>query len=276
MSFYSNHKEEFVKSSTKGLNLHLETNLADFPKANLIMAHGVSESTKIFTPAASYFNKVGFNVFRYDHRGHGDSDGTRGYIKDYTTLSSDLDKIVEFIKPKYFQFPTFIFGHSMGGETVLLYGTKYPKKVDGLLATDPVSFYTIPSLGKLPISGDPKKYLPFPYNSGLVSDKKTLDKYSADPANLKNLTIGIMNMMYDGAMYLRKNISKISDPFFLMQGNDDGYISVLDTIKAFPKIGSQDKELHVYPKLKHELLNEPTRKWDIYKEISQWINKRIY
>ena len=97
-----------------------------------------------------------------------------------------------------------------------------------------------------------------------------------DKSILKNVTIGIMNMMYNGAMYLRKNISKISDPIFLMQGNEDGYIAIPDTLKTFSKISSKDKELHVYPFLEHEILNEPSRKWDIYKEISQWINKRIY
>ena len=61
-----------------------------------------------------------------------------------------------------------------------------------------------------------------------------------------------------------------------MQGNDDKYISLQDTLKVYTQISSKDKELHVYPFLRHEILNEPSRKWDIYKEITQWINKRIY
>ena len=275
MSFYANQKDEFIESSTKGIKLHLKYNLADFPKANIIIAHGVAEHLGRYDQATSFLNKIGFNVFRYDQRGHGKSEGTRGYIENYNNLSGDLDKVVDLVHKNYFNFSTFILGHSMGGETVLLYGTQYPGKIDGILATDALSLYTKPTFGKVPIAGDPKKTVPNTLN-GLDSDQRVFSKYKADKQNQKTLTVGIINAMYKGALYLRKNISKISDPIFLMHGNEDGAISVLDTLKAFPKIGSHDKELHVYPCLMHEILNEPTRKWDIYKEISGWINKRIY
>ena len=208
MSFYTNQKEEFIQSSTKGLKLYLKSNLADFPKANLIMIHGITENLGIFTHAASFFAKNGLNVFRYDLRGHGKSQGIRMYIEKYTSLSDDLDKIVDFVKQSYFNLPTFVIGHSLGGQAVLLYGRLYPKKVDGLLASDPLSFYTVPTLGKLPMKGDPKKYFPFYYDEGSISNKRALAKYKTDPYNQHKLTVGIMNMSYDGALYLRKNIGK--------------------------------------------------------------------
>lgn len=164
MSFYENQKEKFIQSSTKGLPLHLLINLADFPKANLIMAHGITENLGIFTPTASFFAKNGFNIFRYDQRGHGKSEGRRGDIEKYIYLCDDLNQIVKFVKQKYFNLPTFVIGHSMGGETVLLFGVKYPRKVDGLLATGPMSIYTVPGKIHVPIKGDPKKINPVYHN----------------------------------------------------------------------------------------------------------------
>ena len=104
MSFYTNQKDEFIESSTKEIKLHLKYNLADFPKANMIIAPGVAEHLGRYDQATSFLNKIGFNVFRYDQRGHGKSEGIRGYIENYNNLSGDLDKVVDLVHKNYFPF----------------------------------------------------------------------------------------------------------------------------------------------------------------------------
>lgn len=80
----------------------------------------------------------------------------------------------------------------------------------------------------------------------------------------------------EGALYLRKHLQNLKDPILYMQGLEDGLINYQDSLEAYTKISSKDRELHVYPFLMHEVLNDTDRKWELYAKILRWINKRRY
>lgn len=279
MSFYGDEVVEKIDSATPGLKILTRTNLAATPQANIIISHGLAEYSGRFDPLASYLVKHDNNVFRYDQLGHGGSDGVRGFLASPDDLSDNLKIMVDRVKTKYPNLPTFILGHSMGGETVLLYGAKYPHTVDGLVVTDPVSLLEDQEIGMakaLPVSGDEKDVIPNSIGEGLVTDQRVVEKYKHNPQVLHQLTVGIENVLYQGAVYLRDHIDQIIDPILYLQGQADGLLSYRDALKAYAEISSPDKELHVYSFLMHEILNEPSRKWEIYGEINRWVSKRIY
>ena len=279
MSFYGDEVVEKVDSATPGLKILTRTNLAATPKANLIISHGLAEYSGRFDPIASYLVKHDYNVFRYDQLGHGGSDGERGFLSSPDDLSENMKVMVDRVKSNYPNLPLFILGHSMGGETVLLYGAKYPHTVDGMVVTDPASLMMDKEIGMakiLPVPGNEKDVIPNAIGEGLVTDKRVVEKYKHNPQVLHQLTVGIENTLYQGALYLRDHIDQISDPLLYLQGLDDGLLSYRDALTAYAKIASRDKELHVYPFLMHEILNEPSRKWEIYAEIDHWLSKRIY
>jgi acylglycerol lipase len=279
MSFYGDEIVTKIDSASTGLQLQTRTNLAATPKANLIISHGLAEYSGRFDPIASYLVKHDYNVFRYDQLGHGGSDGDRGFLSSPTDLSDNLKLVVERVKAKYPDLPLFILGHSMGGETVLLFAAKYPHLVDGMIVTDPASLLEDKEIGMgklFPIPGNAKDTIPNAIGDGLVSDHRVLEKYKNNPQVLHQLTVGIENTLYQGGLFLRDHIDQITDPILFLHGLADGILSYRDSLTAFEKIASVDKELHVYPFLMHEILNEPSRKWEIYAEIDQWISKRIY
>lgn len=277
MSFYSEQIEKMVDSNTPDLQLHTITNLAATPQVNVIIVHGLAEYAKRFDPLASYLCKHDCNVFRYDQLGHGETEGERAYMKSPADLYENLQIIVQRVKKDYPDLPLFVIGHSMGGETVLLYGTKYPHSVDGLIVTDPVSIIKGPSSISGSLTGDDHDKIPNSINGGLDCDQRVVDKYIQNPAVLHQLTVGIMrHAITDGAMYLREHLKEIVDPILYLQGLKDGLINYQDSLDAYSMISSEDKELHVYPFLMHEILNETSRKWEIYDEIIRWINKRRY
>lgn len=277
MSFYSEQSEQMIDSNTPNLQLHTITNLAAAPQANVIIVHGLAEYAQRFDPLASYLCQHNCNVFRYDQLGHGRSEGERGFLKSPADLYENLQIMVKNVQDQYPDLPLFVLGHSMGGETVLLYGTKYPQTVDGLIVTDPVSIAKGPSSIGAPLNGDDHDQIPNAINGGLDCDQRVVDKYIHNPAVLHQLTVGIMRHgIMDGAMYLREHLGDIIDPILYLQGLKDGLINYQDSLDAYAMISSEDKELHVYPFLMHEILNETSRKWEIYDEIIRWINKRRY
>lgn len=277
MSFYSDQIEQMIDSNTPDLQLHTITNLAATPQVNVIVVHGLAEYAKRFDPLASYLCKHDCNVFRYDQLGHGQTEGERGFLKSPADLYENLRIVVQAVQTKYPDLPLFMVGHSMGGETVLLYGCHYPQTVDGLIVTDPVSLAKGPSSINADLPGDDHDQIPNAINGGLDCDHRVVDKYVHNPAVLHQLTVGIMRHgITDGAMYLREHLSDITDPILYLQGLQDGLINYHDSLDAYAMISSEDKELHVYPFLMHEILNETSRKWEIYDEIIRWINKRRY
>ncbi|MFC2694826.1 MAG: alpha/beta hydrolase [Lactobacillus sp.] len=280
MSFYTDEKSTMINSYLPGKKLHFVEDLAQTPKANLVIVHGLAEYVGRYDPIASYMVKHDYNVFRYDQPGHSFSYGERGYIASPAGLSENLKVVVDKVKRDYFDLPTFVLGHSMGGETVLLYGAKHPGEADALAVSDPVSVEKYPSKGlnfdaiqKLPAH----QPIPNAIGEGLDRDQRIVDKYIADPYVLHELKAGIFtDCMMAGAEFLRDHAKDITDSILYLQGLEDGLIDYRDSLATYQLISAKDKELHVYPKLMHEVLNDSERKWEIYQEIDNWFSKHIY
>ncbi|MGI1803091.1 alpha/beta fold hydrolase [Limosilactobacillus reuteri] len=251
--------------------------MAAIPQANVIVVHGLAEYAGRFDPIASFLLQHNCNVFRYDQIGHGKTVGKRGFMKSPDDLSENLKLIVDQTKNEYPDFPLFIIGHSMGGEAVLLYAAKYPHTADGLVVTDPVSVAKGPSTLSVLMDGNEEDSFPNMINGGLDQDQRVVDKYVANDQVLHTLTVGIMNnAIWQDALYLREHLGDIVDPLLFLQELKDGLINYQDSLEAYTDISSVDKELYVYPFLMHEILNEPSRKWEIYQEILRWINRHRY
>ena len=118
-------------------------------------------------------------------------------------LYENLHVMVRRTKTAYPNLPLFVIGHSMGGETVLLYGIKYPQTVDGFVVADPVSIVKAPNSWSKGLTGDPKKQLPNVLSTGLNSDPRVVHRIQNDPANLHHLTVGILQNEIKGAYSLR-------------------------------------------------------------------------
>ncbi|MCH4008346.1 alpha/beta hydrolase [Companilactobacillus sp.] len=267
----SRHFEEMIESSTKGTNLYQHTDLTNFPYANVVIAHGLAEHSGRYETLANFFLTHHMNVFRYDQRGHGKSEGKRGDLTNTHELPDDCKIVVDIAKSQFPDLPTFLLGHSMGGHTVLKFATDYPGYVDGIIATDPLSI----EFGTK-VSGDPESYVPNNLGDGVNTDPRVTAKYNNDPMNLKEYTVRLMNTLQQSAAELKEDLPKISDPLLLLHGQADGIIPVADSFATYQGISSEDKEIHVYPHLMHEILNEPSRKWEIYEEILYWIKKHSY
>lgn len=56
-----------------------------------------------------------YNVILYDLRGHGDSEGARGNVRDFDDYLKDLDSVSDFLVSEFDMKEFYLFGHSMGG-----------------------------------------------------------------------------------------------------------------------------------------------------------------
>ena len=62
----------------------------------------------------------GYAVVSLDHRGHGKSEGMRGYVNRFADYLDDLNLLWESQLAKS-KTPVFVFGHSVGGLIATLF-----------------------------------------------------------------------------------------------------------------------------------------------------------
>lgn len=108
-------------------NIHLSYNawLADTPQGILILVHGLGDHSGHMMTVVEKFESISYTVYGYDQRGHGNSPGKRGHIKDWKVLIDDLTRFIKFVQEKEGKsLPIFLFGNSMGGAEVLMYAMK--------------------------------------------------------------------------------------------------------------------------------------------------------
>lgn len=101
-----------------GLNLHLQKDIPNTaPKAVVVISHGLASHSGVFDDFAKTMNASDIAVYRFDHRGHGKSDGRDSiHIKSYFQMVEDLRLVVKKAKSDYPNTPIFVLGHSMGGQ----------------------------------------------------------------------------------------------------------------------------------------------------------------
>ena len=67
--------------STGGKNLFAQNYFVDKPAGNILLVHGLAEHCGRYAHVADAFNKIGLNVYSFDLRGHGKSDGPSAFVK---------------------------------------------------------------------------------------------------------------------------------------------------------------------------------------------------
>ncbi len=132
--------------SFDGLNIFYRNYLVENPLGSIVIVHGFTEYCKKYTELAWYFINRGYNVFTYDHRGHGLSDRqVDGYVlahaNSFEDYVKDLETFVEEIVVKQGGRENInIFSHSMGGSVTALYLMKCGSTISRALLSSPMVY----------------------------------------------------------------------------------------------------------------------------------------
>ncbi|GKB54517.1 peptidase S8/S53 domain-containing protein [Tanacetum coccineum] len=91
----------------------------------VVFCHGFqsSKETNTMVNLANALQKEGITAFRFDFAGNGESEGTFEY-GNYRREADDLHSVIQHFREAN-RVTSAIFGHSKGGNVVLLYASKY-------------------------------------------------------------------------------------------------------------------------------------------------------
>lgn len=256
------------------MNLYVKKYVVENEKKRIFIVHGICEHSKRYENLAVKLNKEGFSVVTYDLRGHGKSEGKKGYIKKYTDHIEDLDRIIKENDNKAVK--RYIIGHSLGGLIGHLYMVNNTEDIDGFIASGAPTNY-LKNVKPLRIIG--YKWIGFintKNNFGknaLSKDKKVEEEYQNDPLVLKKFKIRLAGEMFvKGVKNLKKKISTNNKPILILHGKEDKIVPKEFSEKVYELINHEQKTLHIYDDMYHEIFNEITKDIPINDVIS-WLNK---
>ncbi|RIN39152.1 alpha/beta hydrolase [Staphylococcus succinus] len=261
-------------TSKDGTRLYTKINEVKDAKANIIIVHGLAEHLDRYDEITEYLNAKQFNVIRYDQRGHGRSDGQQTYFSHVEEIVEDLSTIIDEVKVNYGD-KVYLIGHSMGGYTVMLYGTKHPNVVDGVITSGALTQYNYELFGELDRSMSSHTYIDNDLGEGVCSDKSVITKYKLDDLNAKQISMGLIYTLMDGVQYLKNHADAFKAHILILHGKDDGLVSYKDSMQLYEEIGSKHKSLHIYDGLQHEIFNESSYNQSIFREITDWLENEI-
>lgn len=206
-------------------------------------------------------------VFAWDARGHGKSPGERGWAPDFSTLVKDADAFVRHLSAEFSVDVSqmAVVAHSVGAVIAAAWVHDYAPPIRALVLGTPalrVKLYVplaIPALRLL--SKVKKKSFVKSYvrSKMLTHDPQEAAAYDADPLISKQIALNILLDLHDVSKRLIADAGAIAVPTLLLGAGADWVVKNSANRRFFERLGSVDKEMHVFPGMGHAIFHEKER-----------------
>lgn len=247
------------------------------PTAALVLVHGLAEHAGRYAGFGEAMAGAGVSTFALDLRGHGASDGRRGYVRRFDVFLQDLDRfrreVQGLVEPRC---PLFLFGHSMGGLIAVRYLEEYEGAFRGGVIASPwlATAVRVPRW-KMHLAHLLDRALPaLPMKAGirpehLSHDPQVVADYRDDPLVHGTITPRLFVEASHAMALAFQRSDRIAVPLlFLLAGRD--HIVETERTLAFARALRGAHAVRVFPESFHELLNEPDRPAAVA-EVRDWL-----
>lgn len=294
-------QSQFTSHDGKNIALYVWDDVQQ-PKAVVKIAHGMAEHSARYDHFAQYLNSRGFIVVMNDHRGHGLTAeiDSLGYEEGdmWTNNVNDQLALIDYCRETY-NLPVVMMGHSYGSfitQAVIeqapdvagfvLCGSNYMKDISFTLCKMIARNMCHKKGGKYPaqllVNMSFKMYeKKFPGQSAWLNrDADEVKKYNEDvmcgytcSANFYRTFMEGIAPLYKKSAYSHIDVNK---PLLIIAGSQDpvgNYGKGVNKLEKFyvKKVGVTSVAKHLYQDARHEILNEPLCKQQVYDDVANWI-----
>lgn len=279
------------------------------PHGTFLIFHGMAEHHERYRSLAEYLNSFGYDVYLYDHRGHGTDKKMEelGFFSSengYKKVVTDAISVTKFVKSHNRSNRIILLGHSMGSiilrnvlqqydsvDCAIICGSTYPPL---LLSRAGLLLSSVEKKIKGP------KHISHFMNHVLFETKpyKKLCKRTAyDWLSRSNTSVGeyindpycgfiCTSSFYSDLIHLTLNASKPALikrtrrdlPLLIISGDHDpvgGYgKQITKYFSLLQTLGFKSVNCTLYSEGRHELFNEINRE-EIMRDVKDWVNKQL-
>ncbi len=249
-------------------------------KAVVVLVHGFGEHCLRYTPYIELFAQAGIAFVGYDIQGHGQSDGKRGKIFSYQSLLNEISFVLKKTQSLFPNLPTFIYGHSMGGNIVMNYLMKQNPAIAGGIVSSPwLILANDPNIITKRLVSFIKRFVPhMTINSGLEieyisSDPIEVEKYRIDKLNHSRISFRLFSEITRHGWWAMKHTPNLKVPVLLMHGTTDK-ITSFGASEQVALACPQHIDWVPWEGRYHELHNE-TNRVEVAAKVIDWILKHL-
>jgi alpha-beta hydrolase superfamily lysophospholipase len=252
------------------------------PKALVLLVHGHAEHLGRYRHVIEALTNRGYVVAGQDHRGHGHSTGERALSMRFDDYVDDFRQMALAVQATHPNLPVVLIGHSMGGLIAARYALAHQADLRALVISgaafviDQATPAWQKPIARLVARVYPKAPVPRG-NAGdtLSYDPSVKEAFRADPLNW-NGRVRIrtaVEMIAAGRDALRR-AGELRIPLLAMHGADDRLTSPEGTVLFYEGASSTDKELRLWPHMKHEIFNE-VEQASVIDHMLTWLDRRV-
>ena len=275
----------------------------------VVIVHGYCEHRSRYRHVAEHLVRQGYAVLCGDLRGHGESDGRRGFINRFGEYVEDVAAFVAEARSLMASSsrdpgnqagrgaseggfkPTtgsdgeprpILLGHSLGGLVTLQFVLAHPNAVRAIALSSPFLGLklAVPAwkrgLALFASLVYPTLRMANGIDANDVSHHPDIRRgYASDPLISHGATARFFTETLSAQADVRSRANRVRVPALFLQAGDDRLVDLAASQRVFSCLGSHDKTQNVYPGLFHEVFNElePDR-GRVLSDLASWLNER--
>ncbi len=248
------------------------------------LVHGLGEHSGRYAHVARFFNQQGWAVVGYDQRGHGQSPGPRGGLKQSDDLLHDLAAVIDTLKAAYPSQRLLVLGHSLGGLIVSRFvsalasapeNAEWQRPVDLCVLSSPALDLGMSGFQKCLLNSVGRLTPDVAVGNGLkpewvCSDASVVKDYVDDPLNHDRITGRLTRFMVDSVEVVQARAPCWTVPTLLIYAAHDRCVRPEGSVRFAQTAPSQLLTSIAYPEMSHEILNE-TDKARVLGDLQTWL-----
>lgn len=273
---------EYKLQTADGISLYFQKWHSPKPNGSLIITHGHGEHSDSYLRIVEALKPLSLDIYAWDLRGHGRSEGQRGFAPSFTHYIDDYAHFISHLDAQFkiFSNKVFVLAHSLGGlvqlrglennpqwkiQAQILSGPLLDVSVDVPLIKDVASLIANTLLPRLTLGNEIK-------NKDLSRDKNILEEYDQDVLRHQKMSPGVYLGFIENSMLAKKFICPM--PTLVQIAEHDPVVSSSQIISWSQKQNKKSFILKVYPDRKHEIYNDLDRE-HVFSDLINFLNENI-
>ncbi len=253
--------------------------------ASIIILHGQGEHSECYHRVVDFFKDDEWNFYAMDMRGHGRSEGKRGYVAHFNDYSRDYEIFLKHLfAAKIKRGPVILLSHSMGSMIQLKFlsesysQAQYPL-IQAQVCSSPLLGVAVPVPQFKDVGAEvlarflPKITLWNELNNKMLTrDQNVVKEFEADVLRHDVMSSKVYLGMKENFSTLLERASRITLPTLFQVAEQDPVVSTPAAKEFFERLGSSKKRILVYGDgAKHEIYNDIMRE-QVFQDLKKYLD----